>query len=937
MPYEPAPHYRHGASGIYGNGPQGWSALHQSPVAHHAPHYHQGQPNHHYQYRQPGSHSYNDSNVQSPSQQHVSDMDRLYRRSRRRYPPSPSVEDEVASLAKEYPPQWTKSEDDVESRGTIDQDPLVIELCNHERRYVVLSDEYGSSAKDKEERERRKADWKKRQSNGPELKLDTNTTENFPNLDRRAPTPYSYSKSSTPAALGKEYFLSPEEPRPAKGSIPRSMPTENGFNALKKAQRLKKESSDSSSSYRSEYSDESDVDAKEALRRRRTHEARSARTSFNEPPPPLGRHTSFGGTSSSKPISSLREDLSRAALAGTAAAIAAKVGSKVLHEEGQRHASKSSSSGHGKSRPSTSRRGTDSVYGSSPRSSGNLGSSVNLAASPPPSPLLRNIQSAGSPNGSRPESPQSPYEPFPFEPSRGKYERSTSYTIPLHPKPGPASRLSSYQQPSSPSMYDANPRIDVSSPSPNPTPYPMSSVPYPLDNNFIAMPNEAPFQAMADGLKPSSAQHREPSPRPSSIRSHKSASPRAQQSDPRSSSGNISPLSSDSEADRPRTATRRSTVELPPNPPEYSPCPRTEFTKGKNDWRTLRHSKNFHVCPNCYFDIVRPTSFRSRFHAAPPISPSRGIRCDFGNAWVRMAWLLMIKQQKDEECIYGLSKIIDGTDICPADGGRDPQFWGLESPDGIVSSAFFICDRDKSFAEYLFPSFNGVFVPVRSRGPLSCATRGRSKRLGQYLDILDAIHNQAVRNNESYSRPKADPSPLIELAKAHAGNIPCEKDKPLPGASWYIIPELPVFTVCPECYNSQVAPKISSGSRIASKFLRSPSTPPPLSSRLSSNMSHSEAAAHSCQLYSPRMRDIWTEVCAKEDMRLLERKATDRKANELHIRQNRAEYSRMLGMVDSSSRYGSLSGPFYQSGSGIDKEQLKRALRNLELNWEEVE
>lgn len=60
-------------------------------------------------------------------------------RGRRSWPPAPIAEDERQALTKEHPRIRPRAySDEGCMRGTIDQNPVLIELENHERRYVLV-------------------------------------------------------------------------------------------------------------------------------------------------------------------------------------------------------------------------------------------------------------------------------------------------------------------------------------------------------------------------------------------------------------------------------------------------------------------------------------------------------------------------------------------------------------------------------------------------------------------------------------------------------------------------------------------------------------------------------------------------------------------------------------------------------------------------------
>ncbi|KAF2865351.1 hypothetical protein BDV95DRAFT_507332, partial [Massariosphaeria phaeospora] len=158
-------------------------------------------------------------------------------RSRYTWPPSPSVEDERASLAREHPsspaaPEETSGGEGI-SRGSVDQYPIIEEIPqpeadNDERRYVLVSDpgadDGTNSTSSKPSGSRRKSFAER----GNMAHLETDV-DDPPLFTKRTSTPYAFTKSQK-ESVGPpgDYFLSPEPVTPSTTSVPRSVPTRDG-------------------------------------------------------------------------------------------------------------------------------------------------------------------------------------------------------------------------------------------------------------------------------------------------------------------------------------------------------------------------------------------------------------------------------------------------------------------------------------------------------------------------------------------------------------------------------------------------------------------------------------------------------------------------------------------------------------------------------------
>ncbi|KAG9751303.1 NAD(P)-binding protein, partial [Aureobasidium melanogenum] len=138
---------------------------------------------------------------------------RDHSRAPRRWPPVPYVENEEDSLKREYKPEPTHN-DHIPSRGTIGQEPLLIDVPDHipDRRYVWVpsareSPNAQSTPPSDDERARRREKRK-----GPRIE-----TTGLPEMRREA-SPYAWTKptpSSQTPKMSEGLFLSPEALTPS--------------------------------------------------------------------------------------------------------------------------------------------------------------------------------------------------------------------------------------------------------------------------------------------------------------------------------------------------------------------------------------------------------------------------------------------------------------------------------------------------------------------------------------------------------------------------------------------------------------------------------------------------------------------------------------------------------------------------------------------------
>lgn len=191
---------------------------------------------------------------------------------------------------------------------------------------------------------------------------------------------------------------------------------------------------------------------------------------------------------------------------------------------------------------------------------------------------------------------------------------------------------------------------------------------------------------------------------------------------------------------------------------------------------------------------------------------------------------------------------------------------------------FDVCLACVKSIETLLPSLKGVFVKTDHNYPPNlprvCDMRFDSKRFIHYFDSLETTADTA-----SDSRYQVDTTELASLVKRFASLPECRRDTTLSNSYWYIITQLPDFTVCPECFDEVVLPGLAKGKAIPAMFNKA--------------MQRRESA--SCQLYSERMRDIFEKAVNGNDYKLLAGKARERKAKEVQCKKEVAEWKGVKG------------------------------------------
>ncbi len=474
------------------------------------------------------------------------------------------------------------------------------------------------------------------------------------------------------------------------------------------------------------------------------------------------------------------------------------------------------------------------------------------------------------------------------------------------------------------------PRINVMSPSPARPPQDgAAALPYPVDDHHTQafMPTEehyqfdhstvsSPRQAYPDSPKVTTS----PMPAPPHSRETKFYSSRHDSSMPdetvyvtrsRSSSLRSQP-NQDSRRELPSKRSATSDLDKP-----LPSCPRSTPSERHDDWFSLQGYQSFDICPSCYDGVFADTPFAVHFSQTRRHQRPVERFCDFSNPWMRLAWLLTIKQRRPSlGLFYSLADIAEANRPCPDDRelGTDRIAWyGIEDQrDGIHVANFAVCSCDKKMIEALFPSMRGYFTklsPGRSTTEPEryiCSLRTSSRRFPRYLDMLVELdaEAQSLNNEPNINR-------FIQLARDNAFKGECCKDKTSVRKAWHFIPSLPEFTVCEECYDEHVWPVIrskSSSSAVARLFNKTIQLVP----------GEDPDVGSSCCLYSPRMRRVWTTSVQNEDFTYLKKKAIERKKAESRlVRERKGIVNWMMGAERGSSQW----------------ERARSELKELEREW----
>ncbi|KAI9736367.1 MAG: hypothetical protein M1835_003332, partial [Candelina submexicana] len=337
----------------------------------------------------------------------------------------------------------------------------------------------------------------------------------------------------------------------------------------------------------------------------------------------------------------------------------------------------------------------------------------------------------------------------------------------------------------------------------------------------------------------------------------------------------------------PAPRSRQTSFVAQKNITEFPPCPRSIYIKGYDDWSTLNGIPSFDICPSCVQAAMGHSQYRHHFVRSPPRDPETPIKCDFSSPWVRHAWALTLKQQRPSlDLVYGVAKVETTEVPCPGNVGAVAPWSHLIDPStGRSVPNFDICPYCVRNAEASMPSLRGAFIRAYLSDPMMprvCDLRSDSRRFSNYVALLEAASTKAEAE-----RRAPDLRTFADHARTRASLRECSRDDMVLSQGWHVMPQIPQFTVCEECYHDVVWPAVSRGSQLAGRFNRT--------------LQHVGALNQgvSCQLYSPRMRWVFREAAERNDLEGLRRVVMERVGMEAMLQGKHKELQGRLAMHES--------------------------------------
>ncbi|KAL8809039.1 MAG: hypothetical protein Q9200_003783 [Gallowayella weberi] len=808
------------------------------------------------------------------------------RPSQRRWPPFPRAEDESTSLAREFmpgPPDIGGRE--ARSRGSLDQQPIIIDA---DPRLSRMKRPAGNE-KDTRHRDSSLADDRtsSNESSGPETPVDSSSDDENRNKDRRyvfipqegVEIPLTYDEPRTPIYTQHSQHQPravPERGRMAVPKLDTNLPRAKSSHDV--PFRLERERSPyrSTPQHKEAPLHGDYLLSPEVMTPKPKHHEAQAHTTKRPPMAPIhnqDERPAQNARLTTKPSLPRQRQSSvppPRTLPGSTVAIPAP--SKPHDFAGQPSLNAMLATTLLDQRRASPR--------NSPRSSPQVSPSTSPLSSPPRSPpteasnrklgYIESVKTSGS--NTRPSSPLHP-------PPQSEYLERSDEDVRDHRGLRPAMRSRQTSPLSSPAAghLEANPapRIDIRSPSPA-IRHRSSSHSEEHEGSRGQRPALRSFTSAHDSQTPTL--------RPGNLEQRRRSSS-AIDNRPRLT---VDSARAQEAADTPKprqlslklpAAARAASVGAPPA--TLPPCPRSIPVAGYNDWYSLYDYPDFKICPSCR-RAVSDAGYGRYLTTAFTKSPERPVQCIFSIPWIRMAYLLMVKKRRsDVNLLYDMLDVAEETPPCPGKQLSIRDWYRIQDIDGDRSvPGFYACPYCVQSLETIFPVLRGVFHKThRSRHSwveTTCSLRSDSSRFATFVDLLEDTANQA---NEYRRAPNT--YRFVELARIKGAVPACSRDDMHRGRSWHIIPKLPEFTACPECYDDVVWPAVLQGLPLASQFSRAP------------QVVGKPHEGVSCHMYSAKMRKVFKEACEDDDFEYLRRVALRRYRVERELQGKIVEAQRM--------------------------------------------
>ncbi|KAJ1556197.1 hypothetical protein HK405_005347 [Cladochytrium tenue] len=287
----------------------------------------------------------------------------------------------------------------------------------------------------------------------------------------------------------------------------------------------------------------------------------------------------------------------------------------------------------------------------------------------------------------------------------------------------------------------------------------------------------------------------------------------------------------------------------------FTSCPAFQFAQhAGGGWRRPADPAldGFDLCPACFQASLAHTPHAALFVPAPPKPADVMFRCDFSLVWVRMAWIWILFRDIPDISLLARAAVVNTQDgECP-NPQNDPDAAAVNRPTAVrtwftvrhpatgrLMEEWTVCSHCAAAIETILPPFRDykLLVPVAPEPcEASCDLVPGTDRMLQYVDKMVDFAARSIDAGRM-----ADLGPLAKYIEDFASVPVCAKGNAVsrPG---HVFQGLDLI-VCEECYKTVVKPAADAGSELARSVGSAPAF----------------AQNWTCQLYSPRVRQLWAE------------------------------------------------------------------------------
>ena len=306
---------------------------------------------------------------------------------------------------------------------------------------------------------------------------------------------------------------------------------------------------------------------------------------------------------------------------------------------------------------------------------------------------------------------------------------------------------------------------------------------------------------------------------------------------------------------------------LPPFVPssiDHPVCPNKELAAGHSDWYTVVGLPELNFCRTC-MTVLGKSHLRNLFVPSPPETARHKTRCAMSQPWLRLAWIQTMKQRRQNlDMMLELVNMWGNTKHCPGKIQQTRSWFGLYDPERqTFLPDFDACSACVRAIVIVFPQLKDNDFTRRSKDLLQekfCQLNCSSRRFPRYMALLEAAANEC----ETKDLSRQEGRNFRQFAMRASRYRECERSDQLVGELWHFIPQLPEFTICEECFHDVVWPVRDQP--VANLVIRTLQAPP----------GTDRNTPISCQLYSDRMRKVFSEAIRSRDFDYLQQVALRR-------------------------------------------------------------